>query len=46
MTVDNKVSPIFQLFFVEGMNMTTNIPEAPPNPMAPTTQQAPDITTA
>jgi hypothetical protein len=40
------VSPIFQLFFVEGMDMPTNIPEASANPMAPTTQHAPSITIA
>jgi hypothetical protein len=38
--LNNKVSPIFQLFFVDGMDIPTNIPEASPNPMAPTTQQA------
>jgi hypothetical protein len=38
--LDNKVSPIFQLFFVEGMDMPTNIPEASTNQMSPTTQHA------
>jgi hypothetical protein len=35
---------LFQLFFVEGMDMTTNIPEDSADPMAPTTQQAPSVT--
>jgi hypothetical protein len=42
--IDNMVSPIFQLFFIEEMDMATNIPEASVNPMAPITQQAPAIT--
>jgi hypothetical protein len=41
---NNNASPIFQLFFVEGMDMTTNIPEDSADPMAPTTQQAPGVT--
>jgi hypothetical protein len=41
---NNNVSPIFQLFFVEGMDMTINIPEDSADPMAPTTQQAPSVT--
>jgi hypothetical protein len=40
------VSPVFQLFFVEGMDMLPNIPEASANPMAPTTQQDPGVTIA
>jgi hypothetical protein len=35
---------LFQLFFVEGMDMTTNIPEDSADPMTPTTQQAPSVT--
>jgi hypothetical protein len=41
---NNNLSPIFQLCFVEGMDMTTNIPEDSADPMVPTTQQAPGIT--
>jgi hypothetical protein len=33
----------FNYFFVEGMDMTTNIPENSTDPMAPTTQQAPGV---
>jgi hypothetical protein len=45
-SLDNKISHIFQLFFIEGIDMTTNILEASANPMAPTTQQAPDVAIA
>jgi hypothetical protein len=41
---NNNASPIFQLFFVEGIDMTTNIPEDSADPMAPTTQQASGVT--
>jgi hypothetical protein len=40
---NNNASPIFQLFFIEGMDMTTNIPEVSANPMATITQQAPGV---
>jgi hypothetical protein len=43
---NNNASHIFQLFFVEEMDMTTNIPEVSANPMATITQQAPDVTIA
>jgi hypothetical protein len=47
MTVnDNTISPIFQLFFEEEMDMAINIPEASTILMAPITQQAPTITIA
>jgi hypothetical protein len=44
--LDIKVFPIFQLLFVEGMDMPTNILEASANPVAPTTQQALGVTLA
>jgi hypothetical protein len=44
--LDTKVSPVFQSFFVEGMDMPPNIPEASANPMAPTTQQDLGVTIA
>jgi hypothetical protein len=43
---NNNDSPIFQLFFTEGMDMTTNISEVSANPMATITQQAPGVTIA
>jgi hypothetical protein len=44
--LDNKVSPVFQLFFIEGLDMPPNIPEASANPMALTTQQTLGVTIA
>jgi hypothetical protein len=44
--LDTKVSPVFQSFFVEGMDMPPNITEASANPMAPTTQQDLGVTIA
>jgi hypothetical protein len=41
--IANKVSPMFQLIFVEEMDIPTNISKASANPMAPTTQQTPTI---
>jgi K+-transporting ATPase A subunit len=37
---------MYSNFFVEGMDIRTNIPEASANPMAPTTQQSPSVTVA
>jgi hypothetical protein len=41
--IPNKVSPMFQLIFVEEMGIPANISEASANPMAPTTQQTPAV---